>query len=287
MNFSLFILFIASLSYSLTAQAIPKSVEAPGVFESGPKTAATSIKLKNTEIASLILLEGVFSVASSAVLVSGCQAVEGKYPFKVTADGSINKLEADFSKVNSAKKTEPLVLNATIETSDAFWGWKINVRQSKKSKLKETVISAFSADATLNRDLSLLSMDSEVKILGQRNVEGLYQSKLLKHLYKDIKQNSKSQKIMGWGMVSISEANYPANTFWARFKAIKADGRLKRIVLQQDRLTGASSCRIAIDGTTDIKKQTEKEKKNGFILKGLMTISKAKPRESLSITADF
>lgn len=258
------------------------------MFEAGPTTATASITLKTDEIASLILLEGVASVASSAVLVSGCKALAGKYPFKITADGSINKPEANFVIVNSPKKTEPLVLSATIDTPDTFRGQKINIRQkSKKSKLKETVISEYSADASFNREMTLLSMHSDVKVLGQNNIMGLYQNELLKNFYKEKKQHSKSHKILGWGMASLSENSYPINTFWARFKAVKANGRLNRLVLQQDRLTGTSSCRIAIDGIADIKKQAEKEKKKGFILKGMMTISKAKPHEDLSITDDF
>lgn len=283
MKFALPIMFIASLSYSLITQATIKSAKMPSIFEAGPTPLAIAkINLKTDETVSLILLESVMQVASLAVLVNSCQSLEGSYPIEITTDGSINKPGSNFVIVNSPKKSEPLVLNAIIETPGTFRGLKINIRQGKKGKLKETAISEYSADATFNRELTLLSMHGNAKILGQNNIIGLYQNELLKNLYKDKTQDSKSQKILGWGMASLLENNFPINTFWARFEAFKSNSQLKTIVLQQDRLTGTSSCRIVIEGTADIKKETEKEKQKSFILKGAMTISRSKPNEGLS-----
>ncbi len=282
MKLSLSILFVACLSFSLITQATEKIVKVPSIFNAGPTPIAVSIiKLKTNEIASLILLEGIASVASSAVLVSGCQTLEGKFPFEMTTDGSINKPEANFITVNSSKKSEPLTLNATIDEPDTFRGQQINIRQSKKSKLKETVISEYSSNATFNRDLTLLSMHSKVKVLGQNNIIGLYQNELLKHFYEDKKRDSKNQKIVGWGMASSSETNFPVNTFWTRYKAYKTNSKLEKMVIQYDRIVGASSCRIVIDGVTKIKKETKKDKVISF--KGMMTISRAKPSEASSV----
>ncbi len=251
------------------------------MFKDGPLKPAANTNFKVHEIVSIILLEGVVSVASSAVLVNGCQALEGKYPFETMADGSINKPATNYVRVNTTDKAKTLVLNAKIETPDTFREQAVNVSQYKKSGLKGAVIAEYFASASVNRQSTLLSMYSNVKVLGQNNKMGLYQNQLLKHFYTEQGKTNKNQKILGWGMASLLKKNFPINTLWSRFKAFRNDGKLRRIVLQLDQLVGTSSCRIAIDGVRSKKKQAEKADRNSLALKGIMTISRSKPNDKL------
>ena len=273
MKFTLLIIFAATLSSSLISHASP-DIKIPSMFNDGPAAAITAIKLKTSEIASIALLESVMEVASLASLAGNCQSAEGNYSIELTTDGAINKPENNVVKITSPKNSEPLILNAIIETPDSFRGQNINIRQTKNSKIKETLISGYSGVATVNRELTLLNMHSNAKVLGQNNTLTPHQNLLTKHFYEEQKPNSKKQYILGWGVSSLSKAGFPINQFWVKFKALKADGQLKRVLLQKDRLVGASFCRIVIDGTTDTKKDTEKEQQN-FVLKGTMTITKS------------
>lgn len=286
MKITLPIVFTAILSFSLVTQASSEPVKVPGMFDNGP-AAITAIGLETNAIASLMLLESVMDISNSVILASGCQSVEGNYSIEISADGAINKPETNVVKITSPGNSEPLVLNAILETPDSFLGQNIKIHQVKNSKLKETLISEYSAVATVNRELTLLSMYSSVKAQGQNNNLIPHQNILLKQFYEEQKPDNKNQYILGWGSTSLSKAGFPVNLAWARFKAQKADGQLKRVVLQDDRLIGASSCRILIDSAAEITKDTEKENQKNIALKGVMTIIKPESHENNPVAFEF
>lgn len=274
------------LSFNVVTQASAKALKAPSMFDKGP-AAITAIKLKADEVASLVLLEGVMSLASSAVLAGSCQSLEGKYSVAVTTDGAINKPETNVAKIISSVDSKPLVLNATIEAPDSFLGQSIKIRQVKNSKLKETLISEYTSVATINSELTLLSLHSNANIPGQNNIQSPYQNLLIKHFYQEPKSENKTQHLLGWGAASLSKAGFPVSQFWLRFKALTTNGQVKRVVFQQDQLIGASSCRIVIDSAIDIKKENEKEKQESFVLKGMMMIMRSKHYEDLPLLNGF
>jgi hypothetical protein len=283
MKFTFPFVFAASLSFSLITQAF-SDVKVPSMFNSGP-AALTPIKLKSNEITSLVLLESVMEIASLASLAGSCQATEGNYSIALTTDGAINKPKTNVVKITTPGNSEPLILNAIIDTPDTFRGQTINVRQARNSKLKETLISEYSGSATVNRELTLLTMLSKAKASGQNNQLVPYQNLLVKHFYQEQKADNKKQYILGWGLISLSKADFPVSQFWVQFKALKAKGQLNRVLLQQDRIVGTSFCRIIIDGTSVTKKETEKEKQKNFVLKGSMTITSS--RAPLPVTSKF
>ncbi len=267
----LIVVLIVTLSFSVINQASSKELKAPSMFDNGPAV-ITAIKLEADEVVSLVLLESVISLARLAVLADGCQAVEGNYSIELTADGARNKPETNVAKIISSENSELIVLNATIEEPDSYLGQNIKIHQSKKSKLKETLFSEYTSVAIINRELTLLSMQSNANIFGQNKALIPYQNLLIKHFYLEQKPGKKKQYIMGWGEASLSKAGFPSNQFWVRFKALKANGGLKRVVFQEDQLVGPSACRIVIDSTVDIKKENKKEMQKIFVLKGVMII---------------
>ena len=274
------LLFATTLSYSLITQADLEPLKAPSLFDKGP-AAMTAINLKTEELTSLILLNSAVDLAKSAALATGCESVEGSYSIEVITDGAINKPEANAIKIASPGKTEPLILNAIAEEPDSFHGQAFTIRQAKNSKLKETLISEYSGTANINRELTLLSMQGSANVLGQNNTPSPYLNLRLKHFYEEPNSDN-SLYLSGWGFASLSKEGFPVNKFWVRSKALKSDGQLKRVVLQEDLLIGFSSCRIVIDSATDIKKKTdEQEKQKSFAFKGTMTISKSQPNEKL------
>lgn len=277
------IIFIATLSSSLISHA-SQEITFPSMFKNGP-VAPTAIKLKNNELASFMLLESTLEVASLASVSDGCQAAEGRYSIELTVDGTINQPKNNVIKISTQGKAEPLILNATIDTPDNFRGQTIHVHQANNSKLKETLISEYSATSTVNRALTLMTMHSHAKASGQNNTLIPYQNLRIKHFYEKQKTENKKQYILGWGLTSLSKANFPINQYWVQFKALKENGQLKRVFLQEDRLVGISFCRIAIDSenTNKITKDTNTQK--NLVLKGTMTITKS--RDPLSVTTDF
>ncbi|MBU2572098.1 MAG: hypothetical protein KJ725_19140 [Gammaproteobacteria bacterium] len=280
MKISLPILFATTLGYSLIAQADLVPLKAPSMFDKGP-AAMTAINLNNEEQISLILLDSALDLAKSAALATGCESVEGDYSVEVTVEGVNNKPKTNAIKIVSPGKTEPLILNAIAEEPDSFHGKVFTINQAKSSKLKETLISEFSGSAHINRELTLLSIQSSAIVLGQNNISSPYLNLRLKHFYEEPKSDNR-QYLSGWGFASLSKEGFPVNKFWVRSKALKTDGQLKRVVLQEDLLIGFSACRIVIDSATDIKKKTdEQEKQKSFAFKGTMTISKSQPNENL------
>ena len=280
MKIPLPILFATTLGYSLITQADLEPLKAPSMFDQGPAS-MVAINLKNEELISLILLDGAIDLAKSAALATGCESVEGDYSIEITADGATNKPETNAIKIVSPGKTEPLILNAIAEEPDSFHGQIFTIQQTKKSQLKETLISEYSGTAHINRELTLLSIQGSANVLGQINTPSSYLNLRLKHFYEEPKSDN-SQYLSGWGFASLSKEGFPVNKFWVRSKALKTDGQLKRIVLQEDLLIGFSACRIVIDSATDIKKKTdEQEKQKSFAFKGTMTISKSQPNENL------
>ncbi len=286
MKISPLILFATTLGYSLISQADEETLKAPSLFEKGP-AAMTAINLKTEELTSLMLLDSAIDLAKSAALATGCESVEGDYSIEVSADGAINKPETNVIKIVSPGKTEPLILNAIAEEPDSFHGQVFTIHQAKISKLKETLISEFSGSAHINRELTLLSIQGSAIVLGQNNTPSPYLNLRLKHFYEEPKSVN-NQYLSGWGFASLSKEGFPVNKFWVRSKALKTDGQLKRVVLQEDLLIGFSACRIVIDIATDIKKKSdEQEKQKSFAFKGTMTISKSQPNEKLPKANDF
>lgn len=274
MKFTLLIIAAVLLSYSLMIQAASKSVKAPALFQNGP-AAITAIKLESHEVASLMLLESISDIASSAVLANGCQSATGNYSFEISADGAINKPENNIVNISSPGSSEPLVLNATLEEKDSFsfLGQKTNIRQTKNGKLKETLIQEYSSVATSNREFSLLSMQSHANVSGQNNTLIPHQNILLKHFYEESSADKQNQYILGWGSTSASKSDYPANLDWIRFKALKANGHIKRVVILRDQLIGTFTCRILIDSSAEVKQNNDKEIQKKVVLKGVMTIT--------------
>ncbi|WP_404360114.1 hypothetical protein [Methylotuvimicrobium sp. KM1] len=280
MKLSPLILFATTLGYSLITQADGGPLKAPSLFDKGP-AAMTAINLKTEELTSLMLLDSAMDIAKSAALATGCESVEGDYSIEISADGAINKPVTNVIKIVSPGKSDPLILNAIAEEPDAFLGQVFTIKQAKNNKLKETLISEFSGTAHINRELTLLSIQGSAIVLGQNNTPSPYPYFRLKHFYEEPKSDN-SQYLSGWGLASLSKEGFPVNKFWVRSKALKTDGQLKRVVLQEDLLIGFSACRIVIDSATDIKKKTDKqEKQKSFAFKGTMTISKSQPNEKL------
>jgi hypothetical protein len=274
MKFILLIVAAALLCFSLMIQAASKLVKAPALFQNGP-AAITAIKLESHEITSLMLLESISDIASSAVLANGCQSATGSYSFEISADGAINKPENNIVNISSPGNSEPLILNATLEATDSFsfLGQKSNIHQTKNGKLKETLIQEYFSAATVNREFSLLSMQSHVNVSGQNNTLIPHQNILLKHFYEEPTADQQKQYILGWGSASSSRSDYPVNLDWIRFKALKTNGQLKRVVIQKDQLIGSLTCRILIDTAKELIKDNEKEIQKKVVLKGVMTIT--------------
>lgn len=272
MKFTLLLIATVFMSFSLITQAASKSVKVPALFQNGP-AAITAIKLESHEITSLMLLESISDIASSAVLAGGCSFAEGNYSFEISADGAINKPENNIVKISSPGNSEPLVLYATLEAANSFHGQNINIRQTKNGKLKETLIQEYFSAATVNREFSLLSMQSHANVSGQNNTLIPHQNILLKHFYEEPTADNQHQYILGWGSASSSQSDYPVNLDWIRFKALKESGQLRRVALQKDHLKGASTCRILIDSTAEVNTDNEKEIQKKVVLKGVMAIT--------------
>ena len=280
------IVFVVTLSLGLNTQAATDLLDAPPLFSDGPRS-PTVIKLEPNEIASLMLLEGLMDISSTAALANDCQSTEGKYSIEISADGAINTPETNTGKISSPGNSEPLVLNATMEAPDSFFGQHINIRQTKTSKLKETQISEYSSVATLNHELTLLSMDSKANILGRNNIPLPHQNLLIKDFYEEQKPDQQNEYILGWGSASLSKASFPTNLGWLLLKALKASGRLSRAVLEENRLIGTSSCRIVIDTSAETKTDNEKVDQKKIVLKGVMTITTPKTYKDNSGAFEF
>lgn len=287
MKYTLLIIAAVLLSCSLIIQAASKLVKAPVLFQNGP-AAITAIKLESHEIASLMLLESISDIASSAVLANGCQSATGNYSFEISADGEINKPENNIVILSPPGSSEPLILNATLEASDSFpfHGQTINIRQSKNGKLKETLIQEYSNAATVNREFSLLSMHSYVNASGQNNALIPHKNTLLKHFYEEPTNDKQNQYILGWGSASSSKSDFPINLDWIRFKALKINGNINRVVIQKDQLIGTSTCRTIVDTTAELTKDNEKEIKK-IVLKGVMTITEPLSYEDNPVALKF
>jgi hypothetical protein len=280
MKYKFPLLLTVILSFSLNSEANGEPEKVPGIFNEGPAV-ISAIKLKTDEVAVLVLSENVMGLLSSAALAGSCESVEGKYAIVINADGVVNKTETNFVTVTGTGNSESFVLNATLETPDAFRGQVINVRQTKSSKLKRALISEYSGAATVNRELTLLSMQSKVKVTGQNNSLNSYQNLLFKHFYVEQKPDKKSKYILGWGLASLSTAEFPNSTFWVQFKALKVNGLLNRVLLQQDQLKGNSACRIVLDSAADTKVGNEKNLPSNLVFKGTVTITRSQANEDL------
>ena len=63
--------------FQLEYSASSNLVAVPDLFENGPEALA-AMKLESDEITSLMLLESVMDISSTAVLASSCHVIEGK-----------------------------------------------------------------------------------------------------------------------------------------------------------------------------------------------------------------
>lgn len=264
---------LAIFSFSLITPATSDTAKVPSIFNDGPAEPAR-IKLEANETASLMLLESVMDISSSAVLAGGCQSVEGNYSIEISADGAINKPETNIVKISSIGNPEPLTLNSIIETPVTFSGQSFTIIQNKNAKLKDTLISKYSATLSVNYDLTLLTMQSRANIHGQNNNDTPYQNMLIKSFYEEQPPGNPFRYLQGWGSESLSISGYPANLAWIRLKSLKEAGQIKRLVLQTDRLIGESICRVRIDSTVEPQKDNNQESQKILILRGGMAISK-------------
>ncbi|MCQ8180829.1 hypothetical protein NP603_06900 [Methylomonas sp. SURF-1] len=266
------------LSFAAMSQAFAETVKAPSLFANGVAE-ITDIKLEANEISALMLLEGVLDISSAAVLAGGCQSVEAHYAIEVNADGAVNKPESNSAKISSSENPVPLLFNATIEQRRDFFGQNFNIVQTQKSKLKDTPISEYSANLTVNHELTLLSLYSKSNIQGQNNNANAHQNLLIKNFYQEQAPDNPNLYLYGWGAESSSIAGYPANLAWIRLKALRTQGQFKRLALLADRLLGASACRIAIDSSVEPKVGNEKGNPGSLTLKGSMVITRASGHE--------
>lgn len=272
MKINMEMIFLAIMGFSLMAESSSVSVKVPSLYDNGPKD-VSAINLDPNEITIIMLLESVMDISSSAILAGGCQSFEDSYSIEISADGNINSAETNFAKISSPKSEDPLVLNSIIEAPIDFFGQNFTISQTKKNKLKDTLISDYSATLTVNHGLTLLSMHSKSNIQGQNHSVIPYQNLVNKNVYIETPQDNSSIYINGWGVRSLSSVGYPANLDWIRFKALRTGGQLIRLVLQADRLVGASACRILIDSAVESDK-TNKESKKHLVFKGNMVVSK-------------
>ncbi len=276
----------AILSCCLNTQASSLSVKVPSQFDNGP-AAISALKLESNELAIFMLLEGVMDISSSAVLASGCHSVEANYPIELISDGGINKPETNAAKITSPSSSEHLILNAILEEPYSHIGQNINIRQVTNSKLKETHISEYAGVVTVNQELTLLSMHSNVKIPGQNNTMTPHHNIIIKNFYEEKIANTNNQYILGWGLVSLSKSGFPINKYWIRFKALRINGQLKRVVMREDQLLGTSPCQILVDSSAEINNNNQNVNNKNIVLRGNLNILRPNIREDRALIFDF
>lgn len=273
---------ILSFAVMTHANGEPQTApQAPSMFDNGPLP-LTIIDLSASDISGIALIESIMHIAESVIHVNSCPSTAGVYSIEVSANGSVKSPQSNNIKLFSPENTEPLALNASLNPQDDFRGQTITIKQQNNGKLKETLISGYSGEFTLNKESNLVVIESHLNASGLNNGLISFQNSSIKNFYQEQKTTDSTHYLFNWGLQSLSAEGYPENTYWNQSKLLKVGGHLKRVLLSNDRLIGASACRIIIESAS-----VEPKKDNTFLHKGTITISESTPKSELPKSSEF
>ncbi|MBS3951338.1 MAG: hypothetical protein KGZ88_00050 [Methylomicrobium sp.] len=258
-----------------------KAPQAPSMFDNGPLP-LTIIDLSASETLGIALFESIMHIAETVIHVNSCQLTAGVYSIEVSTNGSGKSPQTNNIKLFSPENTEPLALTASLNPPDDFRGQTITIKQHNNGKLKETLISGYSGEFNINKESNLAVIESHLNVSGLNNGLITFQNSSIKNFYQEQKSTNSTHYLLNWGLESLSAEGYPENTYWNQSKFLKVDRHLKRVLLSNSRLIGASACRILIESAS-----VEPKKDDALFHKGTLTISESTPKSELPKSSEF
>ena len=224
---------------------VPPSI--PDLYSKGPVSVLLSdTKLSAIEKTIYALYEATMSASKELIHATSCAAAAGKYTFNVTANGAIADPKNNEIKVVSPEKTnEPFILRANIDARTELRGQQISIEQFGPKSLGNAEISKFESTVLFNIESSIMTAENSAEVRGINGVNDRFQSQIIKDFYLDADANANF--VYSWGLHSLSKLDFPIEIYWARSKLNRIDNVVESAILVDDRIIGASPCRILIE----------------------------------------
>jgi len=243
----------------------------PELYDTGPASALLSNTQLNTVDKTLYALyQAIISVSKGVVNSKSCTAVSGKYSVNVTVNGVVADPKNNQIIIKSVDNNkEPFILQANVESPLEFRGQEIKIEQFGKGLLGDSVIEKFGSNASFNLEGSMVSAENSFEINGINGVNEKFKNNTIDNLYISTDPN----QIHGWGSDSLSKLDFPIEKYWMRSKIWRQNGVFERVILANDRVIGASPCRILFE-SVQVKNQDK------LMQTGILVISDDKPNVS-------
>ena len=275
---------IMMTSMSAAASATMEPPAAPTQYGYGPQSPlVATTNMSDAERAAFALLEGVMTVAKAKIHATSCSATVGTYPTSIVTNGL---LATDMAADNSITVTSlggAFKLEAKMRNKVAFRGQKVKIQQVGAGQFDGRAVSSLDMNGFYNVANNMLTQNGSVDVVGANGRPDRYKGSLIKDFFRGAIHETKSSGdidpefylIYDWGLEALKKLGYPVNKYWQRSKARRSDGTFGKIVFVQDRLVGATSCRITIalegDNYADY-----------VLMTGNVSVSTAKPSDPVA-----
>ena len=251
---------------------------APSQYNNGPSSPlVATTNMSDAERAAFALLEGVMIVAKAKIHATSCSATVGTYPASIFTNGLLATDTAADNSITVTSLGGQFKLNADMQPKVAFRGQLVKVSQVGAGQFDGRAVSNLTMNGYYNVANNMLTQSGTVDVVGANGRPDRYAGHLIKDFYRGSldSANPEFYLIYDWGLEALKKLGYPVNKYWQRSKARRSDGTSGKIVFVQDRLVGATSCRITI--------ALEGSNQEDFVLmNGDVTVSTAKPSDPVS-----
>ena len=252
----------------------------PFEYDNGPESPLlTTTDLSDPERAAFALLEGVITVTKAKIHATSCSATVGAYPMSIFANGLLSSDALADNSVTVTSFGGSYRLGADMHAKIAFRGQKVEITQTSAGAFADRAVSNFTSSGYYNVANNMLTQASTVDVVGANGRPDRYAGRLIKDFYRGSLDNNNPEfyLIYDWGLEALSKLGYPANKYWQRSKVRRSDGASGKIVFVQDRLVGATSCRIQIELDGD-------NYADYVLMSGSLTVSTKKPSDPVMVT---
>lgn len=222
---------------------------APVQYENGPTSPqVATTNLSDPEKAAYALYEAVILVTKVKIHATSCSSTMGSYPVTIFANGLVHGDLAEDNKVTVTSPGGGYTLDADLNPSVLSRGQRIDIAQLRAGVFDGRVVTGTRAVAIYNEARNMLVMQGSANVVGASGRPDNYHGSLIKDFYRGALDSADPEYflIYDWGLEALNKLGYPTNKYWQRSKSRRDNGQIAKTVFVQDRLVGATACRISI-----------------------------------------
>ncbi len=236
-----------------TTPVVPNSLPAPPPNcdgDDGPKSPLDdTTNLSDAEKAAYALYESVILMTKAKIHATSCDSTAGSYPISIFTNGGLVGDPGEDNTVTVDSPDGSYSLDADPQPEIPLRGQFIGIRQIGSGVFDGHSVSGLSGSGIYNQAKNMLIFNGNTSVVGSNGRPDLYSGTLIKDFCRGSSNSTDPEffLIYDYGLEALSKLGYPTDKYWQRSKSRRYDGASGRTVFVQDRLVGATACRIVID----------------------------------------